>query len=115
MADFGLSGRRSDAAGPEAKSLLTVEVEVLGGTLLEPQSIVIRSVLEEFRRLLKHVFVLFWLGRLERLLRVRVGGLGIRYMARPAGFGVVVGLHFVFGLRLVVRLDLGLRLAEDPC
>ena len=43
--------------GPGADSSLTVEIEVPGWALLEPQPVVIRRVLEEVRGLLEHVLL----------------------------------------------------------
>src|SRR5438045_7507219 len=40
---------------PRAGASLTVEVEVAGWTLLEPEAVVIGSVMEELRRFLEHV------------------------------------------------------------
>jgi hypothetical protein len=51
----GVGGFRGDRARGPPPGRLLVEVEVLGGALLEPQAIVVGRVLKELGRLLEHV------------------------------------------------------------
>src|SRR5260370_26819429 len=62
------SRRRSCAATCSSRARLLVEVEVARRALLEPEPVVLRSLLQEVRRLLEHVIVLGGL----RLLAGRV-------------------------------------------
>src|SRR5260370_26383301 len=65
-----------------ARGGLLVEVEVAWRTLLEPEPVVVRRVLQELRRLLDHVVFL------RPSLRIALGGFAL---PRMFGFDVVFG------------------------
>src|ERR1700742_4511883 len=99
----GRPARAGAGQGGGADGGSAVEVEVARRLLLEPQSIVVRGVLEELRGLLQHVLVLVVALALV-VERVVLGGLVAGGRRRPVRSG-----HTVHAGRLVVPQGLPRR------